>query len=145
MDKKIETTLRELLNIRELKSDVKLRGLIESLLKELKRPDIVSPALVDHLDLKSHLKRGKEPILPDLHDLDFLKRILKRIEGRIDDLLDKLVCLLKDLRNKSKSKKQDPSIKKQILKLLLQLINLLNIKSLIEKLHKVEEKIAEAD
>ncbi|MDG5788815.1 hypothetical protein QA612_15190 [Evansella sp. AB-P1] len=132
MKNKTETTLKELLELPEIKSDSGLCDLIESLLKDTSKINLIKPVLEKHLDIESLLNINKDDISPDL---DNLRRFLRRIEEKIEAVLEKLLSLLKELKKKhKKSKKLDPQLRKLLLKLIFSLINLISLKNLIERL-----------
>lgn len=131
---RLESTLRDLLNLNVVRLDRKLRSLIEGILDELKDgKQAVRDGLDDLQDVDSILRR-RDDLLSDLLDLD-LRELLNRIEARIEALLEELVRLLQQLRRDRKdAKKCPPDLRKRLIRLLLALLNLLHLRDLLKKL-----------
>ncbi|WP_078429192.1 hypothetical protein [Alkalihalobacterium alkalinitrilicum] len=141
MEKKTELTLQELLKRLGVESEAKLRDLLESLLEDSKKGHLIKPKLDKHLDIESLLKINREQTLPHLIDLDVLRKIRKQLEEKIEALIEKIVSLLEQLRKQRKDLvKHVPLERKRLLKLLLALVNLINLKDLIERLESIIEK-----
>ena len=121
MKRKPDTTLQDLLELLDSKVDYKTRCLLESLLGELKIGD-----LANHFDTDK-----KKDSLPHFGNLEHLRKLLKQIEEKIEALLERIVCLLKQLKV---GVKRDSLERRRILKLILELINLINLKNVLEGL-----------
>ncbi|RXI99799.1 hypothetical protein DS745_12995 [Anaerobacillus alkaliphilus] len=140
-----KTTLQDLLKLLGLQSDKKLKSLLQSILEdEVSEVNFRSLGFGDQLNLQSLLPINRSENLLDLRlptlvDAETLRCLLKKIEAKIEALIEKILCLLKQLQKQRKnSSNLDPlalrDLKRRLLKFILNLINLTQIKDLLERL-----------
>lgn len=134
MEKNTEAILQEIVDLLGHESDTKLRSLLEDLLSDVKKEKSLNSVLDNSLNVESLLNTKT---ITHGHDLETIRRLLKQLEEKIEALLEKIVCLLKELRNKLK---QDLLGRKKLLRLVLELVNLINLKHLLEKLEAILDK-----
>ncbi|MCT8139189.1 hypothetical protein H1D32_16645 [Anaerobacillus sp. CMMVII] len=139
MKKQPDRNLQEILRLLGLQSDTKVRCLLESLIDDSR----LLPGLENNLNIESLLRFDRDKASPNFIDLDNLRCIRKQIEEKIEALIEKLVCLLERLRKQRKLckdlRKHDPLERKRLLKLVITLINLINLRSLIDRLVSLGE------
>lgn len=131
-----ESTLQEILKLLGHQSDNRIKNLLESIVDEIRKE---KPVLDKQVDIHSLLKFNKGLLSPDVLDLKELRKLLQRIEAKIEGLLDEIACLLKKLRKAGKNL-VDALDKKRLLKLIVKLINLFNLKNIIERIIDLIEK-----
>ncbi|OIJ14514.1 hypothetical protein BKP35_06445 [Anaerobacillus arseniciselenatis] len=144
MEERLEATVQEILKLLGGQSDTKVRSLLESLLEGSRNANLVNLDLGNQLDVKSLLNINTETILPHTIDLDTLRELLQQIEEKIEALIEKIVCLLKQHQKKRRVGKglgkRDSLERKRLLTAILDLIQLINHKNLIEKLETIVKK-----